>query len=258
MKRVIKTLGLVILIFAVLVFSFWIYLCNSHTTPILMYHSLDKAKVGAYAAVDVAVFYRQMEFIKKGKYEVISLDEYCQRLREDKAIPWNTVVITFDDGYKDNLEGIRILNDFGFPATIFVIADKIGKEGYLRSEDIDDFIENTKVRIGSHGLDSSYLPEADNDKLKREIKGSKYELEKMFFQQVNTFAYPVGGFDQRALKEVDDAGYLCACTTNRGFSSKQDIYALRRIKISNRDLGMRLWAKLSGFYNVFRKVKNPY
>ena len=258
MKRFIRILGIVVAFIGVLVLSFWIYLCNNHTTPILMYHALDKEKVGSYASVDPAVFYRQMEFIKKGKYEVISLDEYCQKLKEEKAIPWNTVVITFDDGYKDNLEGIRTLGDFGFPATIFDIVNKIGKEGYLSRSDIDNFIENTDVSIGSHGMDSAYLPETDNAKLGYEIKDSKYELEKMFFQEIKTLAYPVGGFDERALKEVESAGYLCACTTNRGFSSKRDRYALRRIKVSNRDLGMRLWAKLSGFYNVLRKVKNPY
>lgn len=258
MKKFIKILGIFFAIVVVLVFSFWIYLCKNYATPILMYHSLDKDRVGTYAAVDPAVFYRQMQFIRDKNYQVMPLGEYCQRLRDKKPIPWNTIVLTFDDGYKDNLEGIRILKDLDLPATIFVIVNKIGKTGYLSKADINKFIDETKITIGSHGIDSAYLPETDNEKMRIEIEDSKRELEHMFFQEVKAFAYPIGGFDERALGDIKDSGYLCACATNRGFSRKLDRFALRRIKVTNRDLGIRLWAKLSGFYNVFRKPKNPY
>ena len=86
----------------------------------------------------------------------------------------------------------------------------------------------------------------------------KKNLEELFLKDIKTISYPVGGFDKRVLKEVENSDYLCGCTTNRGFSKKLDRFALRRIKITNRDLGLRLWAKLSGFYNIFKKVKKPY
>jgi len=37
-----------------------------------------------------------------------------------------------------------------------------------------------------------------------------------------------------------------------------DRFSLRRIKITDRDLGFRLWIKLTGFYNIFKKLKKPY
>jgi hypothetical protein len=60
------------------------------------------------------------------------------------------------------------------------------------------------------------------------------------------------------LREVKEAGFLCACTTNRGYSGNVDRFALRRIKITNRDKGFSLWIKLSGFYDMFKKVRKPY
>jgi len=234
------------------------YLQFHYSVPILMYHSFDESLVGEYAAVAPDVFYNQMKFIKDKNYTVISLDDYCRMLKDKEKVPRNLIVITIDDGYRDNVEAIKTLQKFNFPATIFVIANNIGNERYLTREHIEWFLKNTQVHIGAHGVYSHYLPDVDDEVVNFEIVESKKRLENLFSVKVDTISYPTGGFDKRVLKEVRDAGYLCACTTNRGFSKELDIYALRRIKITNRDSGVRLWAKLSGFYNFFKRVKNPY
>ncbi len=255
-----KKLTLFFLVVALLVGSFWIYLNQNYATPILMYHSLDKSRVATYAAVDSEVFRKQMEFIRVGGYKVVSLPEYCKLLKEAEAIPRNLVVITFDDGYKDNLKAMEVLKEFGYPVTIFVIAKKIGRDGFLSRENIVSFLtdDKIKVNIGSHTLSHAYLPDQERLIMKREIFQSKRQLEKNFSQDVGALSYPIGGFTEEALSDVEEAGYLCACATNRGFSRKLNRFALRRIKITNRDLGYKLWAKLSGFYNSFRKPKKPY
>jgi len=254
----VKKVKIGLAVITVLVFSFFIYLNKNYQVPILMYHSLDESKVGSYAAVEPDVFYNQMKFIKKFGYKVISLPEYCSLLKTKELIPHDLVVITFDDGYRDNLYGIEVLKEFNYPATIFIIANKIGLKEYLLKEDIKEFLETTKVGIGSHTLNEAYLPDTEAKQLKKEIFESKTALEKVFKREIDTFSYSIGGFTEEILGLVKEADYLCACTTNRGFSRKLDQFALRRIKITNRDLGFRLWAKLSGFYNIFKKPKKPY
>lgn len=234
------------------------YVYFNYTTPILMYHSLDSTRINTYAAVEPVVFYKQMEFIKKHGFRTISLDEYCQLLKEGKTPPRNTVIITFDDGYKDNLGAIEILKNFDYPATIFVVVDKLGTENFLSVEDVAWFLKNTKVNLGSHTVTERYLPHLSSLALGEEILNSKHMLQNMFSVSVNTIAYPTGGFDERILREVKSADYLCACTTNRGFAKSLDRFALRRIKVTNRDLGVKFWIKLSGYYDVFRRVKKPY
>ncbi len=253
-----KKLVIFLLLPAALFSSFRIYLNQNYTTPILMYHSLDKARVETYAAVDPEVFQQQMEFIRTGGHKVISLRRYCQLLKSSQPIPRNLVVITFDDGYKDNLKAIKILNEFDYPAIFFLIADRIGEEGYLSKEDIRSLIKSSGGSIGSHTLTHAYLPDQGIARMQREVFQSKKLLEEYFPQNIKVISYPIGGFNQTLLDEVQRAGYLCACTTNRGFSREVEPFALRRIKVTNRDLGFRLWAKLSGFYNVFRKPKKPY
>lgn len=252
-----KTLKIFSLFFIIVFISFRIYLQFNYTPPILMYHSLDGQITDTYAAVNPIVFEKQMDFIKKHNYNVILLDDYCQLLSEKKDIPGNSVIITFDDGYKNNLKAIEILHRFHFPATIFLIVNKIGEKEYLSSDDISYFLKNTEVRIGSHTIDHAYLPSLDDKQLETEIRESKQKLEQLFSQKVLTIAYPIGGFNQKVLEKVNESDYLCACSTNKGFSRQTDRFALRRVKMTETDNILKLWAKLSGFYNVFRKLKNP-
>ncbi|MFH1518943.1 MAG: polysaccharide deacetylase family protein [Candidatus Omnitrophota bacterium] len=253
-----KKLVIFLLVPAVLFGSLVIYLNQNYATPILMYHSLDKARVETYAAIDPEVFRQQMEFIKAGGYKVTPFVDYCHLLKMGKPVPRDLVVITFDDGYRDNQKAIAILKEFGYPATIFLIAEEIGKNGFLSKEDIASFLNNAGPGIGSHTLTHAYLPDQGITGMQREILQSKKLLEEYFSQNIELVSYPIGGFNQAVLTAAQAAGYLCGCTTNRGFSREIDPFALRRIKVTNRDLGFRLWAKLSGFYNAFRKPKNPY
>jgi peptidoglycan/xylan/chitin deacetylase (PgdA/CDA1 family) len=253
-KIILATTGIVIILAA----SFTWYLQQNYEVPILMYHSLDATKIGSYAALAPSTFRRQMQFIKQNGYNVVSLSDYCQSLKEKRTLPKKSLVITFDDGYKDNIVALKTLKELDYPATIFLIVERIGLPGYLELAEISAFLNNTKTTIGSHTLTGAYLPDVGPEGAKKEIVQSKVTLEKSFSVDVETFSYTIGGFTPKNLLQVKEAGYLCACTTNRGFSRILDRFALRRIKITERDLGIRLWAKLSGFYNAFRKLKKPY
>lgn len=255
MKRIFKTITAVVAFSAL---SFFIYAYSNYSTPILMYHSLDKSRTKDYAAVSEEKFHKQMRFIKENNYKVIGLKGYCLMLKNKQRIPKNLIVLTFDDGYKDNLKAVKILKELGFPATIFIITENIGKPGYLSEKDIRYILNNTNITIGSHTITHPNLPELSGYKLKKEIAGSKTILENKFAVQIKTIAYPGGAFNQKTIEGAEDAQYLCACTTNRGFSKKLNLFALRRIKPTERDTDFTFWSKLSGFYNIFKKPKKPY
>ena len=241
--------------FLILVFL-WRCVFSGREVSILMYHSISSK--GCNICVSNKKFLQQMKFIKKGRYNVLSLREYCSLLKEKRGIPSRSVVITFDDGYRDNLKAVKILERFNFPATIFLIVNRIDKEGYLTQEDIKEILKNTKVEIGSHTFSHKYLPSLGRKELEKEIRLSKERLEELFGVKIDTISYPVGGFNKEVLKIVKEAGYICGCTTNRGFSKKLNRFALRRIKITQKDTPFTLWAKLSGLYYFFKKIKSPY
>ncbi len=221
--------------------------------PILMYHSLDPERTDT-PAVSEETFARHLRYLKEHDYRVVPVEELVAEIKKGH-IPRRTVAITFDDGYEDNLKAVRLLKEYDFPATIFVIVGRIGEEGYLSPEDLRQIETHTKVRIGSHTIHHYVLYEAPDPEL--EIRGSKARLEEILGHEVRTISYPVGGFNREIMRLVKEAGYCCAFTTNRGYSRRIDIYALRRIKMKDSDKGLGLWFKLSGYYDLFRRIRSP-
>jgi peptidoglycan/xylan/chitin deacetylase (PgdA/CDA1 family) len=93
---------------------------------ILLYHRvLDAQSDPQLMCVNPKNFTNQIEYLKKN-YQIISLSELAAHLQAG-SLPKRAVVLTFDDGYKDNLVNAKpVLDNFGVPATVFVAADYIG------------------------------------------------------------------------------------------------------------------------------------
>ena len=235
--------------------GFYSYLNRNYYPPILMYHSLDPSRHST-PSMSGKDFREQMEYIKRHKFKVISLADLARDLKQGK-VPRHTLVITFDDGYKDNLKAVKILKKFGFPATIFMITGNIGRKGFLTAEDLKYIEDKTPINIGAHTYSHAYMPNVNSKDYNKEINLPKKILESILGKRKFCFSYPVGGFNRRVEQAVKKAGFLCAVTTNRGYSKAIDTFALRRVKISAQNRSLDLWAKLSGYYYVFKKIKSP-
>lgn len=235
----------------------------NYDVPILMYHALDFKSIqdAPQLVVSAKKFQEQMDFLKKHHYKVIPLEDLINIIKDNRPLPRKSVVITFDDGYLDNyINGFPILKKHNFSAIIFIIVEEIGLHGYMDLAQIKELIKNN-ISIGSHTLTHKYLPNASEEELMREIKYSKIVLESYLNQPVNIICYPTGGFTPKVQKFVKDAGYIGACSTNRALNNKikknKDIYALRRIKITDKDSLFKFRLKVSGYYHLFKKIKNP-
>jgi len=235
---------------------------NYYDIPILMYHNVSPLSDGNSTNVTPERFKQQMSFIKTNDYEVIAPQDYAQILTDGKEkATKNLVMLTFDDGYKNNYTyAYPVLKEYGFRAVIFVVVNKIGEEDYLNVDEIKE-MQKHGIIIASHTLNEKYVPSLKKVRLNEELCGSKEKLEQMIGKPIEFFAYCSGGYTIQAQKILKDAGYLVAFTTNRGFDkslANDDPYAIRRIKVSNRDYSFKLWAKLSGIYNLFRTIRDPY
>lgn len=90
---------------------------------ILMYHSVPDARMARWIdpanAVPPSLFERQMRFLRSRR-RVVSLSRLVARLREGVSPEPGTVVLTFDDGYRDNFEvAAPILRRYDLPATLY-------------------------------------------------------------------------------------------------------------------------------------------
>src|SRR5581483_4319177 len=106
----------------------WAARLRTQGVAILMYHSVldneeEQRLVLGGIAHSPAVFRQQIEAIAR-HYDPISLDDLLSFVREGKSVPTRAVVVTFDDGYADNLEvAVPILNQVGVPATFYITVD---------------------------------------------------------------------------------------------------------------------------------------
>ena len=97
----------------------------SRDLAILRYHAVCGAEGHTYAEPAICVtpdaFERHVAYLAS-RYRVLPLAEATHYLRERKTLPANTVCITFDDGYADNLAAARVLNRHGIGGTFYLTA----------------------------------------------------------------------------------------------------------------------------------------
>lgn len=92
---------------------------------VLMYHRITNPVCDPWQlAVTPEYFESHIHIIKK-KYRVVSLAELTEQVQQQKIKP-NTVAITFDDGFADNVHiAYPILNQFQLPASFYITTDLV-------------------------------------------------------------------------------------------------------------------------------------
>ena len=215
---------------------------------ILCYHRVNDFTHN-YITVSPERFESQIKYLSEKGYSSISLDELFAGQKKSKSI-----VITFDDGYLDNFQNAYpILKKYGFTATIFLIAGKIGEKDYLSKEDILKMIRDG-FQFGSHTVNHSNLRKISSDEKWNEIKNSKTKLENMLGMTIKFFCYPFGEYDKESARFVQKAGYRGACSNEPGGNEVLRAFQLQRTEIAEADSDFRLKKKISGSYDVIHRA----
>lgn len=227
--------------------------------PILAYHRVGEFQGDHVPTVSARTFERHLAFLARGRYRVVGLPEILSGRGEGRPLPRHSVAMTFDDGYAQTHEvAWPLLKRFGFSATVFVAPAEVGWPGFATWDQVTAMAQDG-FTIGCHTMHHSYLPLVGTDRLSEELVESKRVIEARIGRPVTLLSYPVGGFTPQVQSAVQQAGYAAACTTNRASPHPGlDPYALRRIKVTERDGNLVLFlAKVSGYYDLFRRLREP-
>jgi len=244
-----------ILVIGVIIAGGAIFAENAYFLPVLMYHSVDSNDKITKLSISPGSFEKQMEFLHRNNYNVISLEEAAEYIKNRRRPPSRTVAITFDDGYYNNYEyAFPVLKRYGIKATLFVIVDKIGQPGWVGWKELKEMSDSGIIAIGSHTNTHSWLTSLSAEGIKKEFDVSKAVLEKKLGRKIDLLCYPMGEYDRRAENIANRSGYICAVGTNPGRSSSaRDIYAIGRIKISrSSDNLFVFWFETTGYYKYFK------
>ena len=113
---------------------------------ILIYHRVNDEGDRFFPGIPTGVFAQQMEYLAS-QWNVLPLEEALERLKR-QDVPDNAIVITFDDGYRDNfLMAFPILRRLSLPATIFLATGVIGTGLALWHDRVFSAFRETRVPV---------------------------------------------------------------------------------------------------------------
>lgn len=205
--------------------------------PILAYHQVGDTN--DIYSVSAAQFEEQMSYLASAGYHAISLEELFSAYEGKTKLPSNPIVITFDDGYEDNLlTALPIMEKYHMRSTVFVVAGLVGTTEYLSWQQVLTMQEH-HTEIGSHTLSHVGLSSLTPEQQRHEMIESKARLEKHIGRPVQFLAYPYGEFSPITKQLLAETGYKAACSGIAGLNLKgNDVYALKRVNVPQPKYGL--------------------
>jgi peptidoglycan/xylan/chitin deacetylase (PgdA/CDA1 family) len=220
-------------------------------------------------AVSVRQFREQMELLAEAGYEVVDLARAVALL--DTGGPTRKVIgLNFDDGFRDvALNGLPILERLGFRATVFLPTGVIDGTAtfawYSRQPPLlgwDEIVELDRagtLRFEAHTVTHPNLLLLPDEDARREIEGSKLDLEDRLERTVEAFCYPAGLFGDRERTLVAEAGFRAAVSCEPGVNlTGSDRLTLRRRQIDPRDGRLDFRAKIGGGHDTPLPLRGLY
>ncbi|HRV94101.1 MAG TPA: polysaccharide deacetylase family protein, partial [Anaerolineae bacterium] len=220
--------------------------------PILMYHYLSTPPAGADAIrMDLSVppdlFESHLAYLREAGYQSLSFKQLAQTTSQSEALPPKPIIITFDDGYRDNYQyAFPLLQKYGFTATFFIFTQPIDTANvdYL-SWDMVQEMHQAGMEFGSHSHTHPDLRHRSSEFLASEIVTSKQLIEQNIGEPIYAFAYPSGRYDDAAVEAVKSAGFLMAVTTEWGGRQTYDHrFVMPRVRVRGNDTAAMLAEKL--------------
>lgn len=208
--------------------------------PILIYHKTPTD------------FGQQLTTLKQRGYTTVSLEQVAASFAHQMTLPKKPIVLTFDDGFADQMRAFNLLQQYRMKATFYIIvggsasnwcigasrryndpAQPAGGCGdaYLSWDQIRQVDHSGLITIGGHTLNHLNLTQYSITVQRHEIIDGKASIEQEIGHPIYDFAYPYGSFNANTIKLVQEAGYDTAVTTNPGtYQSPSTLYTMPRIR----------------------------
>jgi len=218
----------------------------SNQANILAFHRVNHYEIN-HLSTPIHIFDKLMWTIQQ-HYSPVPLQYIIDTLNKGNKIPPKTIVITFDDGYRDNLlYAAPILKKYNIPATFFVTSGYINTQRIfpwdaasniphpnMTWEDVRE-LQRIGFEIGSHTINHVNLGKATESEAIQEINQSKEQIKDQVKAPVTTIAIPFGKKEcvqSNTEKIIKEAGYQASFMLRGGkLTEKSNPYYLPRVPI---------------------------
>ncbi len=240
-------------------------LVSSPRVAILMYHSVGDNP--AFFTVTPKDFARQMAYLKKQGFRVVSLGQIVNSLEKGEKLTDKTAALTFDDGYVDNfVNAWPVLKKYNFPATIFLTTGYFGQllgnsqGGQIKILDeaqVKEMARSDLIEFGSHTQSHPRLAEISDIDFAKEAQVSKETIERITGKDCRFFAYPRGYWRESFFGVLKGLGYKAACSVQEGLIRTGDNpFCLKRNMVYERGGLVEFKGKLTYSVIIYNWLKS--
>jgi len=231
--------------------------------PIIMYHSIlnDYKKTGTYI-ITPAQFEKDLIYLTQHNYHTITTQELINYVYYNSDIPFNPIILTFDDGHYNNYNYVYpLLKKYNMKASISIIgieSDRFSQEGsilnnnysYLTWSQIKELSDSGVIEILNHtynmhtsstGISKKYNQSSETyeAKLSEDILLLDKKIKYYTGKCNETFTYPFGAAPKYAWPIIKELGFKASLSCTEGINyithNPDCLYLLKRI---NRPTGV--------------------
>lgn len=210
--------------------------------PVLMYHAVSD---NIWSEIDElfvspANMEAQLKYLVNNGYTPIFFEDLPNAASYRKP-----VILTFDDGYRDNYtELFPLLKKYHVKATIFVIPDNVGKPVFMTWEQIREMSDSGLVSIQSHTMTHPDLDTLSAEKNEWELAQSQLIITRKTGKQPCVICYPTGLYNNATITSAQKHylfGLLMKGSTD--YRTGANRYTIPRYYVSR-------YTSLSSFINM--------
>ncbi|MEO7767218.1 MAG: polysaccharide deacetylase family protein [Ferruginibacter sp.] len=195
---------------AIIIILFQKYIrTNKVLLPVLMYHRVSANGIKDDLTVASLMLERQFHYLKKQEFTPVLLSQLVDFVLHKKPLPEKPVLITFDDGYRDNYTVLYpLLKQYGVTANIFLVPSFISDnqnggnksiqatDEYLKLSDITS-MDPSIVEFGLHSYSHKNFNNFSSFELNDDITQSKAVLNTLDIPFQPCLAFPYGAFPKK-------------------------------------------------------------
>ncbi len=232
---------------------------SCHRTIILMFHSIGEKKTSLVVSKNKLI--EIIEFFIKRNFIFSKLSDI------DKSIK-KKVILTFDDGYKDNYTILLpIIQKYNIPVTIFISTGFIGNIFKDSSEieyemldvyEIKELSKSHLVEIGAHSVTHRNFTDISYNEQKQEICESIFYLENLIENKIISFAYPRGKYNNETLEILKNTSIKYAVTVKDGYYNQNNLIdnlEIKRVNITDSTSILKFYLIIYSIYPFYNSIK---
>ena len=175
--------------------------------PVLNYHKISSGNDPDFLTVTTGELRKHFEYLNKKGYTSIFISDLLNYIEHQKPLPAKPVMITLDDGYRDNYTCLYpLLKEYHIKANIFLVA------GFIQSPDnkhltpnpmgefmhVEEALIMSKdmVQFGLHTYSHQSYSKLSLDEIEADIRQTKTRLQELGIPFQPCHAYTFGAYNQ--------------------------------------------------------------